>query len=139
MKALNKAIKTILSMMCWAVFILMIFQFSTIESFGQPPLTIKVETNGNKVQLTSNNYNSCEWTSSSQDIIYVSPTSGKTTVGTAVSYSPNWIVITCRCSSGSTYLSQCIELTVQNLTLNINQGYSGISRGSSGSCQYGSF
>ena len=53
MKALKKAIKTILSMMCWAVFILMIFQFSSIESFGQPPLTIKVETDGNKVQLTS--------------------------------------------------------------------------------------
>lgn len=81
MKALNKAIKTILSMVLRMVVISMIFQFSSTESFGQPPLTIKVETNGNKVQLTSNNYSSCEWISSSQDIIYLSPTSGKTTIG----------------------------------------------------------
>lgn len=139
MSALNKRIKTMLLMMCWMVLSLAIFQFSSIESYGQP-LTIKVATTGNRVQLTSNNYNRCEWTSSAPDVVSLSPASGKTTTGAALSYSPNWIVITAKCTAdGSAYQSQCIELTVQAVTLNIYQGFSGMSRGASGTCQYGSF
>lgn len=137
MKALNKPTKTILSMMCRAVVILMILQLSSMESFGQTPLTIKVEKNGREVKLTANNYSNCEWTSSSQDMIYVYPPSGQTTTGTALSWTRDWIVITCRCATGGgMYQSKCVELYLSSIVgLSIQQGCSGISRGESGPCQ----
>ena len=145
MKALNKRIKFTLATFCWAVVILVICQVTATESFGQAvsPLTIKVETDGKQVRLTSNNYSRCQWTSSAPDIIFINPASGQTTTGTALASSPyTWIVITCECTSKvsgeTTQLSECLEFTVQKTSLGISQGYSGMSRGKSGTCQYGS-
>jgi hypothetical protein len=112
------------------------------------PLTIKVTMNNqgdsintnNSVTLVSNNYSDCQWFSSAPTNLALSSSSGKSVTG--ISLSPSvytWIVVTCTCQyGGGKTISECLEFTISEYSNNISQGFSNMSRGDCGPCQYGS-